>query len=374
MDRDRGRPAPVRLRARPRDRQRDGHPDAAQEHGDVVRPGRQRRTATTTRSSARTRACGARTSPTTTATTCSTATTASTRTATGRRSGATTRRARRTSSTTTPTAARRRSPSPRSATLDALIGKLKPKFLLDYHSYGPLILYPEGWQVETPSTDTPATMALAGLDDDHPAITNFDPDVSGELYTTNGDVTDHVYQRYGSLAYTVELEPGTGPGVGGTVDGPDAFNPGGFVFQDSEAAVEDQFQRNLPFALDLARSAKNPGRPVVAHRQRRARLRAAHVQVLLRRPAARRGQRQPRPRPGRGLLARQRRRRPPRARPPSTRAASATARPASTTTSSGARSPASPPATRSRSGSRPAPRRRPPSRSPPRRPSPATCS
>src|SRR4051794_26277872 len=147
-------------------------------------------------------------------------------------------------------------------TLDALIGRLKPKFLLDYHSYGPLILYPEGWQVETPSTDTPATMALAGLDDDHPAISGFDPDVSGELYTTNGDVTDHAYQRYGSLAYTVELEPGSGPGVGGTIDGPDAFDPGGFVFQDSEAAVEDEFQRNIPFALDLARSAKNPGRPV----------------------------------------------------------------------------------------------------------------
>src|SRR3954466_9052239 len=159
-----------------------------------------------------------------------------------------------------------RGPTPESepevAKLDALIGKLKPKFLLDYHSYGPLILYPEGWQVETPSTDTPATAALAGLDDDHPAITRFDPDVSGELYTTNGDVTDHAYQRYGSLAYTVELEPGTGPGVGGTVDGPNSFAPGGFVFQDSEAAVEDQFQRNLPFALDLAKSAKNPGRPV----------------------------------------------------------------------------------------------------------------
>jgi hypothetical protein len=151
---------------------------------------------------------------------------------------------------------------PEVSTLDALIGKLKPKFLLDYHSYGPLILYPEGWQVETESQDTPATQALAGLDDDHPAIANFDPDVSGELYTTNGDVTGHVYNRYGSLAYTVELEGGSGPDVGGTVNGPSSFSPGGFVFQDSEAAVQEQFERNLPFALDLARSAKNPGRPV----------------------------------------------------------------------------------------------------------------
>ncbi|HET6549901.1 MAG TPA: M14 family zinc carboxypeptidase, partial [Solirubrobacter sp.] len=150
---------------------------------------------------------------------------------------------------------------PEVSSLDALHGKLKPKFLLDYHSYGPLILYPEGWQVETPSTDSPATMALAGLDDDHPAIEGFDPDVSGELYTTNGDVTYNAYSRYGSLSYTVELEPGSGPGVGGTVDGPDSFEPGGFVFQDSEAAVQDEFQRNLQFALDLARSALNPGRP-----------------------------------------------------------------------------------------------------------------
>jgi hypothetical protein len=151
---------------------------------------------------------------------------------------------------------------PEVSQLDAMFKRLKPKFLLDYHSYGPLILYPEGWQVETESQDTPATKALAGLDDDHPAITRFDPDVSGELYTTNGDVTGHVYQRYGSLAYTVELEGGSGPGVGGTAEGPDAFDPGGFVFQDSEAAVQDQFERNLEFALDLARSAKNPGRPV----------------------------------------------------------------------------------------------------------------
>jgi hypothetical protein len=151
---------------------------------------------------------------------------------------------------------------PEVSSLDAMFAKLKPKFMIDYHTYGPLILYPEGWQVETPSQDTPATAALAGLDDDHPAITNFDPDVSGELYTTNGDVTGHVYNRYGTLPYTIELEPGSGPGVGGTVEGPNAFNPGGFVFQDSEAAVEDEFVRNLPFALDLARSAKNPGRPV----------------------------------------------------------------------------------------------------------------
>ena len=127
-----------------------------------------------------------------------------------------TRRARRTSFDSETYRGKTRQSEPEVSSLDALIGKVKPKFLLDYHSAAGLILYPEGWQVETESTDSPATKALAGYDDDHPAIANFDPDVSGELYTTNGDVTGSVYNKYGSLAYTVELEAGTGPGVGGT--------------------------------------------------------------------------------------------------------------------------------------------------------------
>ncbi|MDA0169455.1 M14 family zinc carboxypeptidase [Solirubrobacter taibaiensis] len=150
---------------------------------------------------------------------------------------------------------------PEVSALDAMFAKLKPKFLLDYHTYGPLTLYPEGWQVETYSQDTPATQALAGYDDDHPAVVDSDPDVSGELYTTNGDVTGHAYNHYGSLAYTVELTGGSGPAVGGTVDGPNSFLPGGFVYQDSEADVQAEFNRNVQFALDLARSATNPGRP-----------------------------------------------------------------------------------------------------------------
>ena len=119
---------------------------------------------------------------------------------------------------------------------------------------------------------------------------------------------------------------------------------------------------------------QEPGPPGLAPRQHRAGLRAGRVQVRLRRPAAGRGQREPRSRPGRGRLARQRRRRAAPRRRPSTRAASATTRPASTTTSCGPTSPASPRATRSRCGSRPAPRSRRRSPSRPRSPSPARCS
>ena len=69
-----------------------------------------------------------------------------------------------------------------------LIQRIRPKFLIDYHSFAQLILYPFGWQVETPSDDTPLMAGLAG-DDDNPAVKGFDPDVSAELYTTNGDIT-----------------------------------------------------------------------------------------------------------------------------------------------------------------------------------------
>jgi len=138
--------------------------------------------------------------------------------------------------------------------------RLKPKFLIDYHSFAQLILYPEGWQVETEATDAPLMKALAG-DDDHPAVPGFDPDVSAELYTTNGDVTGDAYNAWGTQAYTVELDGGSGDGVGGTVDGPDSLPPGGFVFQDDETAVQAEFQKNLDFALDLAKSAVKPDQP-----------------------------------------------------------------------------------------------------------------
>ena len=139
--------------------------------------------------------------------------------------------------------------------------RLRPRFMIDYHSFAQLILYPEGWQVETPSDDAPLMAALAG-NDDKPAVAGFDPDVAAELYTTNGDVTGDAYNNWGTQAYTVELDGGTGPDVGGTVNGADAYGPGGFVFQDDESAVEAEFQKNLNFALDLVKSARKPDQPV----------------------------------------------------------------------------------------------------------------
>jgi hypothetical protein len=115
------------------------------------------------------------------------------------------------------------------------------------HTFGRLLLWPPGWQVDTRFADEPIMTALAGGDED-PAIPLFDPDVGAELYTTNGDTNDHMYQDDRVLSFTPEGSPGVGTGSG-------------FVFQDVESDVQDEFERHVQFALDLARSADSPSRP-----------------------------------------------------------------------------------------------------------------
>ena len=49
----------------------------------------------------------------------------------------------------------------------ALMGlhdKVGFEFSISYHSFGPLLLYPQGWQVQTPSADDPIYLALTGDD------------------------------------------------------------------------------------------------------------------------------------------------------------------------------------------------------------------
>ncbi|HEX6699119.1 MAG TPA: M14 family zinc carboxypeptidase [Gaiellaceae bacterium] len=128
-----------------------------------------------------------------------------------------------------------------------LLDRIKPKVLINYHSYGPLILYTFGWQLQTPTADDPIYLALSGTDA-KPAIDGFDPGVGADLYTTNGETTDYAHAVDKTLAWTVELEEGA-PGAG-------------FVFPDDPALVQQEFLKNLPFALDVVDSAPNPANPV----------------------------------------------------------------------------------------------------------------
>jgi hypothetical protein len=157
-----------------------------------------------------------------------------------------------------------RGPSPASEpetqAMDGLLKRIGFEFQINYHSAAELLLYPIGWQQTTYTADDPIYRALSGTDDD-PAIKGqepgapdfYDPDVSAELYITNGETTDQAHTKYGTLAWTPEMD----------VSDPD--RGGGdsvFIFQDSEADLEDAFEKNIPFALDLARSAHDPANPV----------------------------------------------------------------------------------------------------------------
>jgi Zinc carboxypeptidase len=136
---------------------------------------------------------------------------------------------------------------PETQAMVSLFDKVPFRFAISYHSFGPLLLYPQGWQTLTPSADDPVYVALTGRDTD-PAVAGFNPGVSADLYTTNGEFTDWAHGDRGTLAWTPELEEGC-PGCG-------------FVFPDDEALVQAQFEKNLDFAVRVAKSAGDPDDPV----------------------------------------------------------------------------------------------------------------
>ncbi len=83
---------------------------------------------------------------------------------------------------------------------------------------------------------------------DSPAIEEFHPGLSSDvLYVTNGETTDYAHAVDGTLAWTPELSAGC-PTCG-------------FVFPDDDALVQEEFQRNLPFAQSVANSAIDPANP-----------------------------------------------------------------------------------------------------------------
>ncbi|HEX6254749.1 MAG TPA: M14 family zinc carboxypeptidase [Euzebyales bacterium] len=154
---------------------------------------------------------------------------------------------------------------PETQALDGLVSSVDFSFLVNYHSAAELILYGVGWQVDTPTPDDAVNIALAGTDA-NPAIEGYDPDLSAELYITNGDTTDHAHTAYGVLAYTPELATCQTATTYFTDDefGPDYCTDEGrsvFEFPDSEPLVEFEFAKNLDFALAMAESADDPADP-----------------------------------------------------------------------------------------------------------------
>ena len=136
---------------------------------------------------------------------------------------------------------------PETQAMKGLLDRIPFAFQVNYHSNGQWLLYAEGWQISTPTADDPIYYALSG-NLDEPAIRDFHPGLSSDvLYVTNGETTDYAHAANGTLAWTPELSAGC-PNCG-------------FVFPDDEALVQEEFERNLPFALSVAKSAEDPDDP-----------------------------------------------------------------------------------------------------------------
>ena len=151
---------------------------------------------------------------------------------------------------------------PETQALDGLLDRVGFEFHINYHSAAELLLYGTGWQVATPTPDDVVYEAMAG-DDENSAIPTYDPDISAELYTTNGETTEHAHRQYDTLAFTPEMA--TCETAAESVPD-DEWDPADctsvFIFPDDEELVQAEFEKNIPFAIATAQSALDPDDPV----------------------------------------------------------------------------------------------------------------
>ena len=153
---------------------------------------------------------------------------------------------------------------PETKALDGLFQRIHFEHFVNYHSAAELLLYGIGWQQSTPSPDDIIYEAMVG-DDAHPAVPGYDPDISAELYITNGDTDTHATVKYGTLGFTPEMT--TCQTVSASIPD-DEWLPedcvSGFNFPDDEELIQAEFAKNIPFALSVAKSTHDPDDPVSA--------------------------------------------------------------------------------------------------------------
>ena len=95
-----------------------------------------------------------------------------------------------------------RGPCPLSETedlaYDRLLRKITPEAVINYHSAAQLLLYPFGYITDVYADDDPWFKAITGTDGDA-AVDPYISQRSSDLYITNGETTDHAYNKYGSM-------------------------------------------------------------------------------------------------------------------------------------------------------------------------------
>ncbi|RDD90019.1 M14 family metallopeptidase [Streptomyces parvulus] len=150
---------------------------------------------------------------------------------------------------------------PETKALDRFQKRIGFTYGINYHSAAELLLYGVGWQVATDTPDDVLYKALAGTPGNS-AIPGYHPQVSSELYTTNGEADGHAANVNGTAMFTPEMS--TCQTVS-EQDPDDEWNAGdcqsGFNFPDDEELIQKEFAKNIPFALSVAETAAHPDRP-----------------------------------------------------------------------------------------------------------------
>ncbi|MFF4831048.1 M14 family zinc carboxypeptidase [Streptomyces sp. NPDC001315] len=150
---------------------------------------------------------------------------------------------------------------PETQALDAFEKRIGFTYGINYHSAAELLLYGVGWQVATPTPDDVLYRALAGTPDNS-AVPGYHPQVSSELYTTNGEADGHAGNVNGMAMFTPEMS--TCQTVS-NLDPADTWNASdcqsSFNFPDDEKLIQQEFAKNVPFALSVAETAAHPDQP-----------------------------------------------------------------------------------------------------------------
>ncbi|MFI5682752.1 M14 family zinc carboxypeptidase [Streptomyces sp. NPDC051636] len=164
-----------------------------------------------------------------------------------------------------PTSETYRGPSPESEpetkALDGLEKRIGFTYGINYHSAAELLLYGVGWQVATPTPDDVLYKALAGTPDNS-AVPGYHPQVSSELYTTNGEADGHASNVNGMAMFTPEMSTCQ---TASNLDPNDAWKASDcqsvFNFPDDKKLIQQEFTKNIPFALSVAETAAHPDKP-----------------------------------------------------------------------------------------------------------------
>ncbi|MER7664447.1 M14 family zinc carboxypeptidase [Streptomyces sp. NPDC096193] len=150
---------------------------------------------------------------------------------------------------------------PETRAIDRFQKRIGFSYGINYHSAAELLLYGVGWQVATPTPDDVLYRSLAGTPENS-AIPGYRPQVSSELYTTNGEADGHAANVNGMMMYTPEMSTCA---TASRIDPQDPWNAADcasvFTFPDDEKLIQQEFAKNVPFALSVAETSLHPDQP-----------------------------------------------------------------------------------------------------------------